>query len=730
MVYTKSFFEFGPFRIDPAERLVTREGAMVPLPPKVFDTLLLLVRNRGQILSKEELMKEIWPDTYVEEASLAQNISVLRRALGEAAGECQYIETIPRRGYRFLPQVQDRQLPEEAAIGDTVTPHVAQEPDKLTTGIRSSPVLLIGAAGVMGLLIGVVISRQWLPTPTNIDSRVLTPLATAPGLEVHPSWAPSSKTIAYAGEVDGTFQIFTKTLGSSMPTQITRMPNDCYFPIWSADGRRILFTSGAATFGRSTLDLWSVGVAGGLPTLVLANVRQPTLSPDGKALAFIRAAAGTGFGELWIATPPNWEPKRYLERPFAERKYLFHSAARFSPDGSRIGASLMSMDSKAEFWILPFPSGTPFQLKANAQLNLELAWPLQFSWMPDGRHIVFGQQLQFFPDAHLWLADITAGTTRALTSGIGAEQSPSVSADGSRIAFASFRGTYDLVEVPLDGSPMRDYLATARNEITPSWSPSGAHIAYVSDRSGQPEIWLKNVLEGWERPIVTQKEFGQDNTFQIMDVCFSPDGQRVAYRRTAASGEAIWISTIAGDPPVRLTREPNTAFQRGPTWSPDGNWIAYYSAYKGKYGVVMKARVNGEGEPSVVRGDGYYPRWSPAGDRILSRGSGLFLTSPDGKVDRKISDRIYMLQGWSRDGSLVYGMRSDEAQHLVLESIDPESAREKLIRDFGRVPTSMRYGELNGTTSFRGFSVSPGGKSFLTSVFRSSADIWMLEGFQ
>ena len=105
MIETKGFYEFGPFRIDPVERLVMRDGALVPLPPKAFDTLLFLVRNSGRILSKEELMKATWPDTFVEEASLAQNISVLRRALGEAGGERQYIETIPRRGYRFLPQV-------------------------------------------------------------------------------------------------------------------------------------------------------------------------------------------------------------------------------------------------------------------------------------------------------------------------------------------------------------------------------------------------------------------------------------------------------------------------------------------------------------------------------------------------------------------------------------------------------------------------------------------------
>ena len=104
---TGHFYEFGPFRVDVGERVLLREGREVPLPPKVFDTLLVLVENSGHILEKNELMKALWPDSFVEESSLSQNIFLLRKALGEGGTEPRYIETIPRRGYRFVTPVRE-----------------------------------------------------------------------------------------------------------------------------------------------------------------------------------------------------------------------------------------------------------------------------------------------------------------------------------------------------------------------------------------------------------------------------------------------------------------------------------------------------------------------------------------------------------------------------------------------------------------------------------------------
>ena len=98
------FFDFGPFRIDASQRMLLRDDTPVPLTPKAFDTLLLLVRNSGRIVEKEELLKSVWPDAFVEEAILAQNVFTIRKALGGIEGD-QYIQTIPRRGYRFVAEV-------------------------------------------------------------------------------------------------------------------------------------------------------------------------------------------------------------------------------------------------------------------------------------------------------------------------------------------------------------------------------------------------------------------------------------------------------------------------------------------------------------------------------------------------------------------------------------------------------------------------------------------------
>lgn len=104
----KEIYKFGHFILDPAEHVLSCEGMAISLTPKAFDTLLCLLRNPGRMLTKDELLKQIWPDTFVEEVNLAVNISVLRKALGETPQEARYIATVPGHGYRFIAEVQEQ----------------------------------------------------------------------------------------------------------------------------------------------------------------------------------------------------------------------------------------------------------------------------------------------------------------------------------------------------------------------------------------------------------------------------------------------------------------------------------------------------------------------------------------------------------------------------------------------------------------------------------------------
>lgn len=113
----KEIYEFGPFSLDPSERVVSRDGSPLPLTPKVFDTLLCLVRNRGRLLTKDELLREIWPDAFVEEVNLAVNVSTLRKVFGEGPQDGRYIVTVPGRGYRFVADVREIPTPRENGRG-------------------------------------------------------------------------------------------------------------------------------------------------------------------------------------------------------------------------------------------------------------------------------------------------------------------------------------------------------------------------------------------------------------------------------------------------------------------------------------------------------------------------------------------------------------------------------------------------------------------------------------
>jgi DNA-binding winged helix-turn-helix (wHTH) protein/TolB-like protein/Flp pilus assembly protein TadD len=162
---TKHLYEFNPFRLDANERLLLRDGEIVPLTPKAFDLLQALVENSGHLLDKDKLMRRLWPDSFVEDGSLAQNVSLLRKALGESDGQ-RFIETVPRRGYRFVASV--RQLSEQDDL-------IGEHPETIFTEAEQEP----GISGKFPEL-----EQVGEPGTLAVSSRVSSMFRQKPGLAI------------------------------------------------------------------------------------------------------------------------------------------------------------------------------------------------------------------------------------------------------------------------------------------------------------------------------------------------------------------------------------------------------------------------------------------------------------------------------------------------------------------------------------------------------------------
>jgi DNA-binding winged helix-turn-helix (wHTH) protein/tetratricopeptide (TPR) repeat protein len=210
---TKDFYDFGPFRADIVRRLLLRDGQPVPVTSKVFDTLEVLIRNRGRVMAKEEMLKEIWPNSFVEESNLTQNVSTLRKALCELPGEHRYIATVPGRGYRFVGEVRVPEVEIPAAEDKTVPPP-PRRTHRLTIGLALVAVLLAVTFGVWRMLqageadrprsLAVLPFRQLTPRPgdeylaVGIADAVITRLSNVRDLVVRPTDA----VLRYASAAD------------------------------------------------------------------------------------------------------------------------------------------------------------------------------------------------------------------------------------------------------------------------------------------------------------------------------------------------------------------------------------------------------------------------------------------------------------------------------------------------------------------------------------------------
>jgi Tol biopolymer transport system component len=374
-----------------------------------------------------------------------------------------------------------------------------------------------------------------------------------------------------------------------------------------------------------------------------------------------------------------------------------------------------------EFWVLPIRGGMPVQILPIAD-SPNYAAP--FSWLPDSRHIVSALPYPR-PGVHLWITDTRSSSSRMITASGNVENDPAVSPDGLHLATTLQQANYDIYRLSIDRPALEPALASGRNEMDPAWSSKASQMAYTTDRSGLDEIWLRSPNGDFERPLVTPQDFS-GQTYLLSSPEFSPDGQRIAYYRDGSTGSRIWISPVAGGPPVELARSDDA--QDLPSWSPDGAWIAFGKDSGGVVGKwsLVKMRIGAKAAPETIVSD-IVPlspvKWSPNGAWIAYNGhGGLSLVSPDGQSTRTLYDEPLIAFAWSEDNRRLYGIRqSDDYKHLTFTSIDVESRSETVIsQDFMAMPVAAQ--------PVRGFA-RVSARSFMTSIVHVSSDIWLLDGF-
>jgi Tol biopolymer transport system component/predicted Ser/Thr protein kinase len=557
------------------------------------------------------------------------------------------------------------------------------------------------------------------PTPVDLAGYRITPFATALTIQSYPAWSPDGKSIAFLGwEIPRRWQLFVQAVDAPTAVQVTAPEmrvNVGSPPFWSPDSRAVYFRCSVGAGG----GLCRVPAGGGAAVLVQPNVQAAAISPDGGTLAMWPASQDEQGAGVWIASPPEAPRRRYQPMPFQATQFYNNPALAFSPDGRQI-LLFVALDTRGETaWLLPWPA-------AKGRAAFTAGFPFtntpQFSWMPDGRRLVFADGLPGRIPS-LYMGDAQSGRHWTVLAEDHSISLPTVSPDGKRVAYTAPLSQVDIVSVPLGDGPVLTLLGSSRDEERVDASRVSQQLVYVTNRRGVPEVWLKSLVEGWERPLVTPDGVASEGepAVSFLNPVFSPDGRRVAVGVRSRSGTHIYTVFVSGGTPVRATSSKDQEFCA--TWSPDGEWLAY-SALAGAAPSLFKVRPGG-GEAPVAIARTYgtaAPVWSPTGEWIADhdREEHPVLVSPDGKSQRVLpGDRGPMT--WSHDGRTLYQVRMEPP---ALFAIEIATGQERKLRD---LPDLAPYS--NGSPGLSA-ALTSDGKSMVYAVQRARSEIWILDGMR
>lgn len=666
---TGQIYKFGHFELLPAERLLLRGDQIVELPPKVFDTLVILVRNRGHVVEKDEIMRSVWPDSFVEEGNLTRNIFVLRRALNQEDSSNQYIETVPKVGYRFAVEVNELGAEsadtaiERLTVSRTSTieeERIGLKALSLPAGLRRLGRSRVGAtAGIATLLLAVLaIAWFWLPRAVPEAEGVRrAPLPAAfaqisdqPGVELFPSLSPNGKLLVYASNRSGNWDIYLQRIGGQTAINLTPdSPAEDTHPAFSPDGERIIFRSSRGNGG-----IFIMGATGENVRRVADFGFNPEWSPDGRDIVCAMDE---------VADPSNRSiiPSQLwaLNVDTGAKRLIFDGDSvqpQWSPNGHRIAYWGLQKGGQRDIWTVSSDGSAPVAITDDEFFDWNPVWS------PDGTYLYFISDRG--GSMNLWRAPIEEhsgkimGPAEPVTIPAAYAQHIEFSLNGRQLAYVRMANRLNIKRVAFDS-------AVERLAGEPTWITQG------DKQTASPDL--------------------------------SPDGEMLAFRSQKEKQEDIFVAKSDGTALRQLTDD--IYRDRGPRWSPDGNRIAFYSDRSGKYEIWI---VNSDGTglrqlTSTSYSLVFYPVWSPDSTRLAyrTRGNPASIVDVEKTWDQQSPETLPMIDSdnrlrftpwsWSSDGRKLAGWQyapKDPHSGIVLYSLD--SKQFEKLTDFGNRPVWLR----------------------------------------
>ena len=742
---------FGTFELDSRSRELRKAGVVVGLQEQSLKVLVELLERPGHLVTRDQLRQRLWPNgTFVDfEHGLNAVINRLRETLGDSADSPRFIQTVPRRGYRFIAPVDG--APVAARTEDPAALAVLETtlPGRLSTALR--PWIARATAIAVSLLL-VVAATTWLlrrtPPRHDLPPRVV-PLTRLAGTEAWPAFAPDGEQVAFAwsGEKYDNTDVYVTLVGSTGVRRLTTDPADDYAPSWSPDGRRLAFLRRTGNGAR----IHVLSALGGPDSQVSdfpVGATEPnslstshiTWSPDGRYVAAgrdPRNASGDSAG-IYLIPIDGGEP-RAITRP---RSPTFHFSPVFSPDGRRIAYASCDTPGLNASTLVPgncvigsvelderfasigaaktltAPPDRRSTITPSATVNPSPALAAAgMAWSRDGKSIMFvGEGSSSVNLWRLWI-DGTRDPEPIEIVGSHAEH-PATVASRDRLVFSRYDWDSHLYRFSA-GLPPERVAASSSFEGDTHFSPDGRRIAFTSGRSGSIAIWVAGA-DGSQPRQLTSHRWGWQGSPN-----WSPDARTIAFDAHDPDGRVhVWTIPAEGGVPRRVTTEAGD--QTAPTWSRDGQWI-YFSDNRGGGRDIWRVPATGGPAQRVTRtGTGFLAYESADGTSLLYQpkfGDSPLLVMPLTGVGapQPLVDCVRPAAFATAGHAVVY-VACEPGTNPPLHSIDMASGRDRLLGRLEHFPP-----DTMGT----GLAVSPDGKTILfRGLVCRGADLMLIENFR